>query len=85
MTATTTHPSKHRYARGERAPRHVQRPTRRQDWLRAVAIIAMVVVASLAMGAMMHFLGPKEEPVLPEARTATGAEAPAIPVPPIKK
>ncbi|MDR6213553.1 hypothetical protein [Paracidovorax wautersii] len=65
-------------------PQHTRRAPPGQDRRRAAWIILAVVAAALALGAILTFTGSDEDPYLPEARTATGAEAPAIPVPPAR-
>ncbi|RYF22093.1 MAG: hypothetical protein EOO33_16015 [Comamonadaceae bacterium] len=65
-------------------PQHTRRAPAGQDRRRAAWIILAVVAAALALGAVLAFTGPDEDPYLPEARSATGANAPAIAVPPAR-
>lgn len=55
-----------------------------KDRKRAVIIILAVVLAALLVSVIMSMVGPTEDPYLPESRNATGANAPAIPVPPAR-
>lgn len=57
------------------------RVTRRQDRRRAAWIIFAVAASLLLMGLVLSLLHRSVDPVLPEARTATGAYAPAMPLP----
>ncbi|GEM_PF-1736356 len=56
------------------------------DLRRAVGIIAVVLALALVVAGITRFFasGEGDDPYLPESRSATGALAPAIPVPPAK-
>lgn len=76
--------TKDRYTGRPDLPQHTRRATPGQDRRRAAWIILAVVAAALALGAVLTFTGSDTDPYLPESRAATGAEAPAIPVPPAR-
>jgi len=76
--------TKDRYTGRPDLPQHTRRATPGQDRRRAAWIILAVVAAALALGAVLTFTGSDTDPYLPESRTATGAETPAIPVPPAR-
>lgn len=63
-------------------PIHPRKVPASLDRRRAGWIIVAAVVISLLIGGLARLLTPDADPYLPESRTATGAEAPAIPVPP---
>lgn len=54
------------------------------DLRRAVGVIAVVLALVLLVAGLGRLFASGEDPYLPESRTATGAEAPAIPVPPAR-
>lgn len=62
-------------------PQTPGRVTPRQDRRRAAWIILAVVASLLLISLVLSLLPRAEDPVLPEARTATGAYAPAMPLP----
>ncbi len=54
------------------------------DLRRAVGVIAVVLALVLVVAGLGRLFAAGDDPYLPESRTATGAEAPAIPVPPAR-
>lgn len=54
------------------------------DRRRAVFVLLAVVAAAIMLGVVLSLSGPSEDPYLPESRSATGAQAPAMPVPPAR-
>jgi len=54
------------------------------DMRRAIWIIIVAIAVSLVVAGLVRLLAPTQDPYLPESRSATGAEAPAIPVPPAR-
>ena len=54
------------------------------DMRRAVGVVAVVLALVLLVAGLGRLFASGEDPYLPESRTATGANAPAIPVPPAR-
>ncbi|WP_312758349.1 hypothetical protein [Pulveribacter sp.] len=54
------------------------------DLRRAVGIIAVVLALVLLVAGLGRLFASSDDPYLPESRNATGANAPAIPVPPAR-
>ena len=54
------------------------------DLRRAVGVIAVVLALVLVVAGLGRLFTTGDDPYLPESRTATGAAAPAIPVPPAR-
>ncbi|WP_313073478.1 hypothetical protein [Melaminivora sp.] len=65
-------------------PIHPRKVPASVDMRRAIWIIAAAIVISLVVAGLGRLFASSEDPYLPESRTATGAEAPAIPVPPAR-
>ncbi|PWW47776.1 hypothetical protein [Melaminivora alkalimesophila] len=65
-------------------PIHPRKVPASQDRRRAVWIIVAAIALTLLVGALARLVAPREDPYLPESREATGAHAPAIPVPPAR-
>lgn len=74
--------TKDRYTGRPDLPQNTRRVSPTQDRRRAVWIILAVVATALVAGVLMSTMGSGADPYLPESRNATGANAPAIPVPP---
>lgn len=54
------------------------------DRRRAVWVLLAAVAAAIVLGVVLSLSGPSEDPYLPESRNATGAQAPAVAVPPAR-
>lgn len=65
-------------------PIHPRRVPAIVDLRRAVGIIAVVLALVLLVAGLGRLVASSDDPYLPESRTATGANAPAIPVPPAR-